>query len=135
MKFEDDMRFEEDLRRAFKAEDPGEAFTRRVLDRVRKENVSPASAQDADAASRTNSRTDMSMSRSGGSHANWRVTLAFAASLVIAVGGAAWVRHAQYVEEGERARAQVLMALRVTGEKLSVVRSVVNETQAPQEAH
>jgi hypothetical protein len=125
MKFEDDMRFEDELRRAFKAEDPGEAFTQRVLDRVRKDTASPAAAPAPKSSAQSSSQTRTS----AGSHANWRVTLAFAASLMIAVGGAAWVRHARYVEEGERARAQVLAALRVTSEKLSVVRSVVNETQ------
>ena len=53
----------------------------------------------------------------------------FAASLAIAVGGAAWVQHARYVEDGERARAQVLTALRLTSEKLNVVRSAVIEVQ------
>jgi hypothetical protein len=61
----------------------------------------------------------------------WRVVLPFAASLLIAVGGAAWLQHARYVEEGERARVQVLTALRLTSEKLNVVRSAVIEAQEP----
>jgi hypothetical protein len=125
MSFQDDAGFEAELKRAFKSEDPGEAFTRRVLERVATESnarrVNGAAVRtmptSADANTRVSSRT------------NWRMALAFAASLVIAVGGAAWVRHARYVEEGERARAQVLLALRVTSEKLHVVRSTVNEVQ------
>jgi hypothetical protein len=125
MSFQDDARFEEELKRAFKAEDPGEAFTRRVLERVAAETH----------ARRVNGATVLTMPASAhastraGSRPNWRVALAFAASLAIAVGGTAWVRHARYVEEGERARAQVLLALRVTSEKLHVVRSTVNEVQ------
>ncbi len=103
MSFEDDGRFDEELRRACKAEDPGDAFTRRVLDRVN----APALA----------------------SRVTWRVALPFAASLAIAAGGAAWVQHVRHVEEGERARAQVLIALRLTSEKLNVVRSAVMEMQ------
>ena len=59
----------------------------------------------------------------------WRVALPFAASLAIAVGGAAWLQHARYVDEGQRARAQVLTALRLASEKLNVVRSAVLDTQ------
>lgn len=111
MTFDDDERFEEELRRAFRAEDPGDAFTRRVLERIE-----PAPASRVPASSRAQT---------------WRVVLSFAASLAIAVGGAAWVQHGRYVEEGERARAQVLAALRVTSEKLNVVRSAVMEAQEP----
>jgi hypothetical protein len=105
MTFDDDERFEEDLRRAFRADDPGDAFTEHVLERL-------------DPAPVSRTRT-------------WRVMLPFAASLAVAVGGAAWLQHARYVEQGERARAQVLVALRVTSEKLNVVRSAVIDAQEP----
>ena len=130
MKFEDDdMRFEQDLKRAFKAEDPGEAFTRRVLDRVRQDAARRETVSVPTPAFAANSRTRTNTNSNTRSGMNWRVTLAFAASLLIAVGGATWVRHVRYIEEGERARAQVLMAMRVTSEKLNVVRSTVNELQ------
>jgi hypothetical protein len=109
MQFEDDKRFEEELKRAFRAEDPGDAFTRRVLNRVTVETARPTPT----------------------TRLSWRVVLPFAASLAIAVGGAAWLQHALYVEDGERARAQVLTALRLTSEKLNVVRSAVIEAQEP----
>jgi hypothetical protein len=118
MSYEDDARFDEELRRAFKAEDPGDAFTRRVLARVHADAVPPANA----CAKAWPAPVCVSSS-----HVSWRVALPFAASLAIAVGGAGWVWHARYVEEGERARAQVLMALRLTSEKLNVVRSAVIE--------
>ncbi len=123
MSFEDDMRFEDELRRACKAEDPGDAFTRRVLDRVNGEAARPlAFASDG---------TRRSPAPVLSPHATWRVALAFAALLAITVGGTAWMRHARYVEEGQRARAQVLTALRLTSEKLNVVRSAVIEAQEP----
>lgn len=109
MSFEDDnKRVEDGLRSAFKTEDPGDAFTQRVLDRL-KVDATPVPASPA--------------------RVSWRVALPFAASLAIAIGGAAWVQHVRYVEDGERARAQVLTALRVTSEKLNVVRSAVIEAQ------
>ena len=124
MSFEDDMRFEEELRRACKAEDPGQAFTRRVLDRVNGNAARPLTL----ATERTR-RPPAPIPPP--SHANWRVALAFAALLAITIGGTAWMRHARYVEEGQRARAQVLTALRLTSEKLNVVRSAVIDAQEP----
>jgi hypothetical protein len=126
MSFEDDMRFEEELRRACKAEDPGDAFTRRVLDRVNGESARPLTR----AAERTRQSTAAVPPLSPW-RANWRIALAFAASLAITIAGTAWIEHARYVEEGQRARAQVLTALRLTSEKLNVVRSAVIEAQEP----
>jgi hypothetical protein len=131
MNFEDDLRVEEELRRACKAEDPGEAFTRRVLERVRAERAGPAAFADARAprlvvpVSQERPHT-RAMPAAG---ATWRMALAFAASLAITIGGTVWMRHARDLEEGQRARAQVLMALRLTSEKLNVVRSAVIEAQ------
>jgi hypothetical protein len=123
MRFEDDARFDDELRRACKVEDPGDAFTERVLDRVNADAVRPV------AFARQGTRS--SPAPAWPSRMTWRVALPFAAALAIAVGGVASVRHARYVEEGERARAQVLMALRVTSEKLNVVRSAVTKMQEP----
>src|SRR5262249_2934389 len=121
MSFEDDKRFEDELKRAFRAEDPGDAFTRRVLDRLEIDGARVVPTPDGSRASRAPvSRTHV-----------WRVALPFAASLAIAVGGAARGRHGQYVEEGQRARTQVLTALRLTSEKLNVVRSAVIDAQEP----
>ena len=109
MPFEDDKRFEEELRRACRVVDPGDAFTRRVLTRLTVETARPRPA----------------------TRLSWRVVLPFAAALAISAGGAAWLQHARYVEEGQRARAQVLTALRLTSEKLNVVRSAVIDAQEP----
>jgi hypothetical protein len=121
MSFEDDKRVEDVLKRALKPADPGEAFTRRVLDRLQ------VGATSAVSPVREGARP--SPAPASPTRVTWRVALPFAASLAIAMGGAAWVQHARYVEEGERARAQVLTALRLTSEKLNVVRSAVIEAQ------
>lgn len=122
MSFEDDRRFENELRRAFRAEDPGDAFTQRVLERLKADagDVRPASSHSATASPESNRKTTGHV---------WRVALPFAASLAIAVGSAAWLQHARYVDEGQRARAQVLTALRLTSEKLNVARSAVLDVQ------
>jgi len=110
MSFEDDEGFEQELRRAFGAEDPGEVFTQRVVNRVTVDAVRSVPPRPP-------------------ARAPWWVALPFAASLVVAVGGVAWVQYARHVEEGERARTQVLTALRLTSEKLNVVRSAVIQAQ------
>jgi hypothetical protein len=116
----DDQRFEHELKRALRAEDPGDAFTQRVLNRVNADAgaVTPLS----------NDRAPVPLDRKNAAPF-WRVALPFAASVAIAVGGAALVQHARYVDEGQRARAQVLTALRLTSEKLNVARSAVLDAQ------
>jgi hypothetical protein len=124
MSFEDDKRFEDELRRACRADDPGDVFTQRVLDRLKTDAGDHAPASGNGARASRDRKTP-------GPGQIVRMALPFAASLAIAVGGAAWVRHARYVEEGQRARAQVLTALRLTSEKLNVVRTAVIESQEP----
>jgi hypothetical protein len=120
MSFEDDQRFEHELKRALRAEDPGDAFTQRVLNRLK--------TDDGDVKSVSNDKAPASPDRKSTAHF-WHVALPLAASLAIAVGGTAWLQHARYVDDGQRARAQVLTALRLTSEKLNVVRSAVLDTQ------
>lgn len=120
MSFEDEQRFEYELKRALRAEDPGDVFTQRVLNRLTTDAGDDVSVSNDSAAASRDRKTTGHM---------WRVALPFAASLAIAVGGAAWLQHARYVDEGQRARAQVLTALRLTSEKLNVVRSAVLDAQ------
>jgi hypothetical protein len=94
---------EKALRAALRPVDPGEPFTRAVLERLADTPI-PAPV-------RTWARPA------------W---LALAASLLLTVaGGAAW--HAHHVEEGKQARLQLLEALRVTGRQLDVAYRAVNE--------
>jgi hypothetical protein len=117
------MSFDDELKRAFKTEDPGAAFTQRVLARLK------ADASDRIAVKNLRPSAPAASARSP--YARVRLVLALAASVSIAAGGAAWVWHVRYVEEGERARAQALMALRLTSEKLNIVRAAVIEVQEP----
>ncbi len=133
------MKFEDELKRAFAPEDPGDEFTARVLAGVKAANAVNA-VRDMRAvngrpaptptASRTLMPTPKPLPRMG-SAARWRMALAFAASLSITTSGVLWMRHVQYVQDGERARAQVLVALRLTSEKLNVVRAAVTQLDEP----
>jgi hypothetical protein len=115
------MKFDDELKRALAPEDPGEAFTARVLEGVNG-NATPAKAPAA----------SLATAAAAAAAARWRMVLAIAASLLITIGGGiAWMRHVQYVQEGERARAQVLLALRLTSEKLNVVHAAVIGIEEP----
>ena len=58
-----------------------------------------------------------------------KLIAAIAASLTLAAVGAQWMQHRRYVAEGERARAQVLAALRLTNEKLNIVHDKITERE------
>lgn len=136
------MHIEDELKQALRAEDPGAAFTQRVLARAREERsrasastLPPAATtvaslvEDRDtegAASAPLVATRPTTWRSGGY--TRRLIAAVAASLALTAAGAQYWRHAQYVAEGERARAQVLAALRLTSEKLNKVHDAITES-------
>jgi hypothetical protein len=130
------MKFEDELKRAFAPEDPGDAFTARVLAGVKAVNAANAvravngRQAPTPTASRRLTPTPKPLPRMG-TAARWRMVLAFAASLSITTSGVLWMRHVQYVQDGERARAQVLVALRLTSEKLNVVRAAVTQLDEP----
>jgi hypothetical protein len=157
------MSLERELKRALRAQDPGEAFTARVLERVRQEQARAAGAGPAakpDAAKADAPKTDGAPTdgarfgiRPGGRRAGPVQTeagvhalrpapgareaharhprlawfAAMAATLALTVGGAQWVKHRHELAEGERARAEVLTALRLTSAKLSIVRAAVTD--------
>lgn len=186
------MSLERELKRALRAQDPGEAFTARVLERIEHERAGTDGAKldaakaDADAAG--TAPTDITQLRGlrtesvpteGGVHGVRpapgvplpqnvepfirRVSLsspasssvsspaaplsttqtrrprmlawfaAMAATLTLTVGGAQWVKHRQEIAEGERARAEVLTALRLTSAKLSIVRAAIADPGNPRE--
>lgn len=184
------MSLEHELRRALRAEDPGDEFTARVLGRVRQDRASRAAQadgqHDARGEARSASRPGMtdahaasaatapgvgksltsaaagepdasrpvvlswpkpateveasagrrtptvpaagasSSQRAGRSRTRWIWVSTMAASLLVsAAGGVQWVKHRQELAEGERARAEVMAAFRLTSEKLSLVRHAV----------
>lgn len=91
------MNLEDDLRRALRPESPAPGFASRVLERIERE--------------RTPKRS------------HWR---AVAASLTLtAVLGGWGVHEIQKHREGERAKEQVLTALRIAGEKVRYAQSEV----------
>lgn len=102
------MTLEPHLRRAMAPLDPDDGFADRVLERIEGERVAWAS-RPAPAPRMTNRR-------------HWsRVGLALAASMLVAVAGSSgWLQHQRRVE-GERTRAQLIEALKVTRTSLASV--------------
>lgn len=97
------MTLENDLRRAMRRESPAPGFASRVLQRI-----------EHDAAPRS-------------THRWWR---AVAASLTLTAVLGAWGAHEVHerrVREGERARDQVLYALRVAGSKVRYAQEQVRD--------
>ena len=103
------MNFERDLERALRREAPAPGLADRVLARVEREEAAVRRAWPR----------------------GWR---AMAASLLLTAAVGGWVAREAAERrrvEGERAREQVLLALRITGEKVrqaqSEVRNIANE--------
>jgi hypothetical protein len=108
------MEIERALERAMDTEDPGPAFTNRVIAAVQAEQtVVPFTAP------RPARRTGLL----------WRAALPIAATITLLVGGAEW--RAKQAEEarGRAAHAQLMQALRMTGEKLDVVHRAIERSQ------
>jgi hypothetical protein len=101
------MPLENDLKQVFRRERPSAGFAARVMERVGEEERSrrrPAS----------------------GSHRSW--WQAIAAMLLLTIAGGGWLTHYEIERhEGERAKAQVLLALRITGAKMHAAREQVRE--------
>ncbi|MEO8381997.1 MAG: hypothetical protein ABI779_20205 [Acidobacteriota bacterium] len=90
------MNLEDDLRRTLRRESPAPGFAARVLERIDRAEVAPPVREHP-------GRT-------------WR---AVAASLTLTALLGGWGAHAVYERrEGERAREQVLLALRLAGQKV-----------------
>ncbi|HEX8766117.1 MAG TPA: hypothetical protein VF740_13205 [Candidatus Acidoferrum sp.] len=114
---------EDDLRAALRRTDPGEPFTERVMAHVLQPQARAAGA------SRTGSRLGKLWRRL------WlrpALTGALAATLVL-VGslGLLHYRNVQRWREGEAAKQQVLLALRITNAKLNHVIERVKTSQTP----
>jgi hypothetical protein len=127
------MQFDDELERAMRAEDPGAAFTQRVLARAREERTRAARDTGTPASPEAWNRTTTAADATIGSTAASalprmrRWAIAVAASIAIAAGGVQVMQYRRYVAEGERARAQVLAALRLTSEKLNRVHDALHE--------
>jgi hypothetical protein len=143
-----DREIDDALMQALRAEDPGAAFTQRVLARAREERAAQQSGRplhavaiDQTAATVATAASPATASTSASAEAEVeagvsappsgrrtqrftatrKLIAAIAASLTLAAVGEQWLQHRRYVAEGERARAQVLAALRLTNQKLNIV--------------
>jgi hypothetical protein len=94
------------LRAALRPVDPGEKFTRGVLDRIAREPARPA--------------------RRVPGAVSWWVSGALVASIVLGVL-VAHQRQAQRTQQGLEARRELIEALRVTSDKLDIAYRLVND--------
>jgi len=119
----DVMDIDRALARALDADDPGPAFAGKVIAAVKTEaGVPPAS-----------------VSRGGGGAIQWRAVLPIAATIAMLVVGARYQsleterasRAAQALEQAQAraAHAQLVQALRLTGQQLNVVHRAIERSQ------
>jgi hypothetical protein len=95
------MSLEHDLRHALRRESPPSGFASRVMQRI-------------DQQERTRRRP-------------WRTVAASFVLMSVLGGSAAYVIHERRQAEGERAREQVLLALRIAGEKVRYAQHEVRD--------
>jgi hypothetical protein len=102
--------FEEQLRRAMARREPPVDFTRRVLERVEREEWRKAG------------------SGAAGWFRVWR--LAAAAAALLAVGGSVFYQQRERAARGEAAKQKLLIAVRIAGTKLRQAHRRVLEVEA-----
>lgn len=114
---------EDDLRAALRREDPGERFTERVMAHVTQPQGRAG----------TGARTGSGLGELW--HRLWmRPALTGAIASMLIVGGSVGFLHQRNVQrrrEGEAAKQQVLLALRITNAKLNHVIGRVKTSQTP----
>jgi hypothetical protein len=116
-----DRAIDDALGQALRAEDPGAAFTQRVLARAREERAAKRQTEEVLAMPPAEVSAAPPQVRARRFTATRKLIAAIAASLTLAAAAEQWMQYRRYVAEGERARAQVLAALRLTNEKLDLV--------------
>ena len=110
------MDIERALERAMDADDPGPAFAGRVIAAIKRDGAGAAPA------------VVTPLGRTGGSVV-WRALLPLAATVALTIGGVQW-RAARIEDARARAaHAQLVQALRLTGEKLNVVHRAIERSQ------
>lgn len=121
---------DESLRSALRPVDPGERFTRGVMDAIAQDSSRLDSAPHSDHTSPRDSAHSPLRSRAVLRRAS---AAALVISLVIAVVSAhQWQMRRQ--ERGLQARRQLIQALQLTGEKLDLAYRVVNDAERPEPA-
>lgn len=94
------MNLEEDLKRALRRESPAPGFASRVMQRIEREAAPKR-------------------------YPWWRAVAASLTLTALIGGGAAYQDHQRRVREGEQAKEQVLLALRIAGEKVRYAQTEV----------
>ena len=102
------------LERAMEAEDPGPAFAGRVIAAI---TGDAAAARPGTAPTRT------------GHSVVWRALLPLAATVALTVAGVQWQAARAEDARARAAHAQLLQALRLTGEKLNDVHRAIERSQ------
>ena len=115
------MDIERALERAMEADDPGPAFAGRVVAAIKGETMAAPRVPAANAG-----RTGRSVV--------WRALLPLAATVALTMAGVRWqaARADEARAEDAKARAahaQLMQALRLTGEKLNVVHRAIERSQ------
>jgi hypothetical protein len=115
------------LERALDADDPGPAFAGRVVGAIKREQAASGTIEPASASTRE------------GRSRVWRALLPLAATVALTAAGLQWrtARIEDARAEGARvedararaAHAQLVQALRLTGEKLNVVHRAIGRSQ------
>ena len=124
---------DESLRSALRPVDPGERFTRGVMDAIARDSSRLDSASRSDDTSQADSATPSGRAPLKPRAAFRWGSAALAVSLVVAVVTAhQWQARRQ--ERGLQARRQLIQALQLTGEKLDLAYQVVNGAQRPEPA-
>ncbi len=109
------MDIERALQRAMDADDPGPAFTGRVIAAIKKQSAGQSTPPEAARRLRPSIL--------------WRAMLPLAATVALTVAGVQW-RAAQVEEAQARAaHAQLVQALRLTGATLNVVHRAIERSQ------
>ena len=94
------MNLEDDLRRALRRESPAPGFASRVMQRIERDSAPKRRPW-------------------------WRAVAASLTLTALVGGGLAYQDHQRRVREGEEAKEQVLLALRIAGEKVRYAQTEV----------
>jgi hypothetical protein len=108
------MEIERALERAMDAEEPGPAFAGRVIAAI-------AAGDAPGVAPRPPRRAGWRLA--------WRAALPLAATLALGVAGVQWQARQAEEARARAAHAQLLQALRLTGEQLNVVHRAIERSQ------
>ena len=112
-------RFEDALREALRREEPPEGFAERVLGRIRNQAALERTATDVREAIGT---WNSLLAAFRGPRVRWATACA---AVAILAGGLEYRSQRLERAQGERAREQVMLALRITGSKLRLAQAHV----------